>query len=29
MYPQYPWAMVSYPLGSAEHTLGPTGIDNN
>jgi len=28
MYPQFPWTMVAYPLGSAGHTLEPTGIDN-
>ena len=26
MYPWIPWEMVADPLGSAEHTLGTTGL---
>jgi len=26
MYPRIPWELVMDPLGSAEHTLGPTGL---
>jgi len=26
MYPRKPWELVADPLGSAEHTLGTTGL---
>jgi len=28
MYPRIPWDLVSNPLGSAEHTLGTTGLED-
>jgi hypothetical protein len=27
MYPRFPWELVTYHLGYAEHTLGKTGTD--
>jgi len=27
MYPWIPWEMVADPLGSAEHTVGTTGVE--
>jgi len=27
MYPRFPWELVADPLGSAERTLGNTGIE--
>jgi hypothetical protein len=29
MYPRIPWELVADTLGSAEHPLGTTGLDNS
>jgi hypothetical protein len=28
MFPRIPWELFVNPLGSVEHTLGTTGLDN-
>jgi hypothetical protein len=28
MYSRIPWKLVTDPLGSAEHTLGPSDLDD-
>jgi hypothetical protein len=29
IYPRIPWEMVEDPLGSAEHTMGTTGLEGS